>query len=233
MANRNTIICGSTNSGKTCCMLQIIKEGLVEPMPQKIIYMFNVKQRFMSLWNRNKDNPHIDFVEGLDFSKVTPKSILVIDDLLLDINKDVASSFILGSHHKEISLFFITQNLFPRDPLFRLMSLNCHYFILFQNPRNYRQVETLARQAFVNDVDRVIQAYKSASQQTRGFIVLTFNPLIPNELRVITDYFDRNFSVYLKNAKSDSKEGSKNTNKKVSDKEPKTTKKTRCKKENC
>ena len=156
--------------------------------------MYSIAQPFMEMWNDGK-NQRITIVQGLDFSRVQPSSVLVIDDLLLDNNKEVAKTFILGRHHKQISVFFLTQNLFPRDDLFRLMSLNCHYFVLFQNQRNYRQVLTLARQAFTN-IDRVVNAYKRASLDPRGFILLTFNPLIPRELSVITDYWS-GLSVFL------------------------------------
>ena len=195
IANHNCIIYGATNVGKTTFMLEILKQRLIEPFPSHIVYMYGVAQPFMETWNAGQ-NPKINFVQGLDFSQVQSSSVLVIDDLLLDNNKDVAKTFILGSHHKQISVFFLTQNLFPRDDLFRLMSLNCHYFVLFQNQRNFRQVLTLARQAFTN-IDRVINAYKRASLDPRGFILLTFNPLIPRELSVITDYWIEPLSVYL------------------------------------
>jgi len=173
-------------------MLRILKEGLIEPFPRHINYMYSVEQPFMKTW----DGPKINFIQGLDFSHVQSNSILVIDDLILDNNKDVAKTFILGSHHRQISVFFLTQNLFPRDDLFRLMSLNCHYFVLFQNQRNYRQVLTLARQAFTDDVHRVVNAYKRASTHPRGFIILTFNPLITKNLSVITDYWLKEISIY-------------------------------------
>ena len=195
IANHNCIIYGATNVGKTTFMLEILKHRLIEPFPNHIVYMYSIAQPFMEMWNDGK-NPRITFVQGLDFSQVQPFSVLVIDDLLLDNNKEVAKTFILGSHHKQISVFFLTQNLFPRDDLFRLMSLNCHYFVLFQNQRNYRQVLTLARQAFTN-IDRVVNAYKRASLDPRGFILLTFNPLIPRELSVITDYWIEPLSVFL------------------------------------
>lgn len=196
IANHNCIIYGATNVGKTTFMLRVLKERLIEPFPNHINYMYSVAQPFMETWNDGK-NPRINFIEGLDFSHAQSNSVLVIDDLLLDNNKDVAKTFILGSHHRQISVFFLTQNLFPRDDLFRLMSLNCHYFVLFQNQRNYRQVLTLARQAFTNDVDRVVNAYKRASLDPRGFILLTFNPLVPRELSVITDYWSKYMSIYL------------------------------------
>ena len=194
LANHNTIIFGQTGAGKTCFILDVIRYKLVHPFPNNIYYMYKIRQPFMDQIN------NINFIEGLDFNAIdtnTP-SMLVIDDLVLSTNKDVAEMFILGSHHRQISIFFLTQNLFPNCNLFRLMSTNAHYFVIFQNQRNFRQVMTLARQIFVGrDIKRITEAYKRASNTLRGFIVLSFSPLLPNELTVVTDWWEQCPSVYL------------------------------------
>jgi len=176
-------------------MLRILREQLIEPFPKSITWMFGIHQEFMTSWNQN-NSMKIDFVEGLDFSKVKKHSILVIDDLMLSNNKEVAEMYILKSHHDSVSTFFLCQNLFPNDPLFRLMSLNSHYFVLFQNPRNQRQVFLLASQAF-QDLSAFKLAYKRASMTPRGFIVLNFNPLLPKEVTIITDFWSKYISVYI------------------------------------
>ena len=132
LANHNTIIFGQTGAGKTCFILDVIRYKLVHPFPKNIYYMYKVRQPFMDQIN------NINFIEGLDFNAIDTNkpSMLVIDDLVLSTNKDVAEMFILGSHHRQISIFFITQNLFPNCNLFRLMSTNAHYFVIFQNQRN-------------------------------------------------------------------------------------------------
>ena len=194
LANHNCIIFGQTGAGKTQFILRVIREKLVEPFPKNVYYMYSVWQEFMS------ECPQITFIEGLDFSKLdtSEPSLLVIDDLVLNVDKQVAASFIMGSHHHKISLFFVTQNLFPNCNIFRLMSANCHYYVLFQNQRNFRQISTLARQIYVGrDVQRILEAYKRASETERGFVLLSFSPLLPNELTVITDYFHPWISVYL------------------------------------
>ena len=194
LANHNTIIFGQTGAGKTQFILRVIKEKLIHPFPESIYYMYGVKQDFMDHY------PDIKFIKGLQFNKIdsSKPSILVIDDLVLDTNKDVASAFIMGSHHKKMSIFFITQNLFPRCDTFRLMSANCHYFVLFHNQRNFRQIHTLARQVYVGkDLERITAAYKRAGETDRGFIILSFSPLLPKELTVITDYWRACPSVYL------------------------------------
>ena len=194
LANHNTIIFGQTGAGKTCFILDVIRYKLVHPFPKNIYYMYKIRQPFMDQIN------NIHFIEGLDFNAIDTNkpSMLVIDDLVLSTNKDVAEMFILGSHHRQISIFFLTQNLFPNCNLFRLMSTNAHYFVIFQNQRNFRQVMTLARQIFVGrDIKRITEAYKRASNTLRGFIVLSFSPLLPNELTVVTDWWEQCPSVYL------------------------------------
>ena len=194
LANHNTIVFGQTGAGKTHFMLEVIRHKLVHPFPENIYYMYRVHQSFM------EEHPEITFIEGLNFSLMdtSKPSMLVIDDLVLSTNQDVAEMFILGSHHKQVSIFFLTQNLFPNCNLFRTMSANAHYFVIFQNQRNFRQVMTLARQVFVGkDVNRIVNAYKRAGETSRGFIILSFSALLPKELTVVTDWWEKWPSVYL------------------------------------
>ena len=194
LACHNTIIYGQSQCGKTHFMLQVIDKKLIEPFPENIYFMYNCEQDFM------KQYPNITFIKGLDFSQVnTDKpSCLIIDDLVLDTNKEVASAFIMGSHHKQISVFLITQTLFPNCNTFRIISANAHYFVLFQNRRSYRQVNTLAQQVFCGkDVSRILEAYKTAAKKARGFVLLSFSPLLPSELTVLTDYWSECPSIYL------------------------------------
>ena len=200
-ACRNTIIHGASGAGKTEFMLEVIRKKLVHPWPTGNIYMmFNVEQSFMKTWNDVESQP-IKFIKGLDFSQMdcTQPSLLCIDDLLLTgNNKEVAEIFVLGSHHKQISVFYLTQNLFPKCPLFRLMSSNAHYYVSFHSQRNTRQVQTLARQIYTGrNVDRIMNAYLKAAQRPRGFILLTCSPDLPEELTVITDFWQWLPSVYL------------------------------------
>ena len=194
LANHNTIIFGQTGAGKTCFILDVIRYKLIHPFPKNIYYMYKIRQPFMDQIN------NINFIEGLDFNAIDTNkpSMLVIDDLVLSTNKAVAEMFILGSHHRQISIFFLTQNLFPNCNLFRLVSTNTHYFVIFQNQRNFQQIMTLARQIFVGrDIKRITEAYKRASNTLRGFIVLSFSQLLPNELTVVTDWWEQCPSVYL------------------------------------
>ena len=189
MANKNTIIFGQTGAGKTYFMLEVIRQKLIHPFPKNIYYMYNIEQDFMYRWNETEEQK-ITFIQGLGVEQMNTSepSLLVIDDLLLSTNKEVVEMFILGSHHKQISLFYLTQNLFPNCNMNRTMSNNAHYYVLFHNQRNFRQIHTLAHQIYVGrDVQRITNAYKRASKQERGFVVLSFAQGLPEEITVVTD----------------------------------------------
>ena len=199
LASHNCIIFGPTRAGKTQFILEVIRQKLVYLWPKRIFYMYKIEQSFMKTWN-DEENVPITFIKGLNFDKMdtSEPSMLVVDDLILSDNKEMAECFILGSHHKSISTFYITQNLFPKCPLFRLMSSNSHYFVLFNSQRHFRQISTLARQMFCgDDLKRVTNAFKRTSKQERGFILLSLAPSLPQELTVITDFWEWLPSVYL------------------------------------
>jgi len=74
------------------------------------------------------------------------KSCLVIlDNLLNDVySKQVCDLFTRGSHHRNISVILITQNLFLQGRYSRHISLNAHYLIALKNVRQKKQFMYLA-----------------------------------------------------------------------------------------
>ena len=98
-------------------------------------------------------------IEGVSFHQGLPSSdeieemsngLLVIDDLMHDAVKDssMLSTFTEGSHHKNISVVFLMQNIFHKESHTRTMSINTQYMVLFKNPRDEKQIQTLARRVF-------------------------------------------------------------------------------------
>ena len=56
----------------------------------------------------------------------------------------VASLFTIKSHHKNISVMYIVQNLFHRGKYHRTISRNAHYMVLFKNLTDVSQIMALA-----------------------------------------------------------------------------------------
>ena len=81
-------------------------------------------------------------------------TFLVLDDLMSETNDDAANLFTKGSHHRNVSVMFLTQNLFYKNRHMRTISLNEHYMILFKNPRDAGQFSILARQKRIETLRR-------------------------------------------------------------------------------
>jgi len=80
-------------------------------------------------------------------------SRMILEDPLTDVySKQVCELFTLGSHHRNISVILITQNLFHQGRIFRDISLNTHYILALKNIRDKKQFMYLAGQVYPKKV---------------------------------------------------------------------------------
>jgi hypothetical protein len=90
--------------------------------------------------------------------------ILILNDLMYDAaeSKVINYLFTVGSHHKRATVLIMSHNLYMQEKQSRTISLNCHYFVLFQNRRDVNQVQKFARQAYPRRVSYFLSAYDIA-----------------------------------------------------------------------
>ena len=142
-----SVLCGPTGCGKTRWIFRLIENAdkLISPEPTKIVYCYGEYQALFAAY------PKVEFNEGLpDMTKFDGAQpvLLIIDDLMDETNANVEKIFTRMSHHRNISVVYITQNMFPKNKHARTISLNAHYMILFKNPRDAGQVAVLDRQMY-------------------------------------------------------------------------------------
>ena len=89
------------------------------------------------------------------------------------------------SHHRNISVDFLVQNLFHRNKHIRTISLNAHYMVLFKNPRDASQFASLARQMYPNKSAFAVEAYK----EPYSYLFVDFQPEHDEDLRLRTNVF--------------------------------------------
>jgi hypothetical protein len=191
------IIAGPTGSGKSVFTFKFINEAvsMISPPPEKIIYCYG---EYQTMFN---EYPHIIFNEGLpDLAQFDGKerTLLILDDLMTETNDSVSNIFTKVSHHRNVSVLYLTQNLFYKSKQNRTISLNAHYIVLFKNPRDAMQVATLGRQMYPGKSKFLIEAFKDATEKPFGYLLLDLKPDTDEQYRVRTNIFtDERQIVYL------------------------------------
>ena len=68
-------------------------------------------------------------------------------------NQKIADLFSEGSHHRNLSVANITQNLFPRGKHTTTQRRNTQYMILFKSPSSQDQIRTLSTFMFPGQLE--------------------------------------------------------------------------------
>ena len=183
------IIAGPSQCGKTTFTRQLLRhtDCLFERPIRKIVYCYGHWQdSFREMGNQ------VTLVEGIpeDISTLFPShcrpGIIVLDDLMRNCSGDerILDLFTKVSHHCDVTCIYLTQNLFPPGKFSRSISLNAHYIIAFNNPRDTLGFRTLAQQAFAGQVPYVWESFQDATSQPYGYLMLDLHPRTPVTLRL-------------------------------------------------
>ena len=98
----------------------------------------------------------------------------------------VSDLFTRGSHHRGLTVMYLTQNLFPPGKLSRTISLNSHYMIVFKNPRDSQGISTLGRQMYPHNTNFLLQSFQDATKKPYGYLLLDLHQLTPENMRLRT-----------------------------------------------
>jgi hypothetical protein len=183
------IIAGPTQSGKTHFTLNLLNslEEMVNPRPTQIIWCYGEYQ------DKLEDLPSsVQLSEGLAGLELVDKNennLVILDDLMevAGNTSEVSELFTKGSHHRNLSVILIVQNLFHQGKMMRTMSLNSHYMVLFKNPRDAGQIRSLATQLFPGQNKFLVDAYKQATNQPHGYLLLDLTQSTADNRRVLSN----------------------------------------------
>lgn len=192
------IIPGASGSGKSTFLFELFKNAqyMFTAIPKKIIYCYSTYQPLIDEIKKHVIN--VDFFEGLpnkeemDVWAMEPGfKILVIDDLAQKASEsiDIVNLFTIYSHHRNFSVFFVVQNLFTGAKYFRTISLNSHYFVVFNNQRDQLQIQTLAKQMFPGETKYFMDAYKKATRKKYSYLLVDISPHSNQLYKLRTDIF--------------------------------------------
>ena len=194
------IISGPTGSGKTQFVLKLLKNKLelITPPPQKIFWFYGEWQDVY----RQPELKQVQFIEGLpkeDLFQPSNNNLIIIDDVLAETDARVTKLFTKGSHHRNCSVIFITQNLFDKNKEMRTINLNAHYMVLFKSPRDVSQIQHLAKQMYPRESDYMREAFADATSTPFSYLLVDLKPNTPEEMRLRTNIFPGELQVvYIK-----------------------------------
>jgi hypothetical protein len=145
-----------------------------------------------------------DDIDNADYLDVSQRNLIVLDDFMAQSGKDkrIADLFTKGSHHRNLSIIYIVQNIFHQGKEMRNISLNAHYIVLFKSPRDKQQISILARQVNPGRVQESTRSYEDATSRPHGYLMLDLKPtddqqrlkmnIIPGEADVLVEYVRTN-----------------------------------------
>jgi hypothetical protein len=138
--------------------------------------------------------PHIEFIhewneEIYSHIKFTERNLLILDDQMEEAGSSptLKNLFTKGSHHRNLTIMYLLQNMYNSGTSQRTVSLNTHYNVVFKNPRDSRQFVCLASQMHPNNYGWLIGAFKDATSKPHGYLVLDHHPLSDDNERVVTN----------------------------------------------
>lgn len=181
------IISGPTGCGKSYFVELFLQhlENMMTPLPQEVVWCYS---EWQPLYNRL---PGVVFVEGLPDIETWPSKprLVIIDDLMSETDERVTNLFTKGSHHRDMSVIYIVQNLFGKNKEQRTISLNSQYLVVFKNPRDASQITHLAKQMYPGQTRYVQEAFKDATSAAHGYLLLDLKQDTPDHLRLRTNIF--------------------------------------------
>ena len=186
------MVAGPTGSGKTMMIARLLSnmDELISPVLDEVIFCFSEWQPLYGEIKRVSKKTI--FIEGLpDVNALAPglKRLIIIDDQMNDVDKRITDIFVKGSHHRDISIIHIVQNIFSKHKEQRTINLNTQYLFLFKNPRDVSQVFKLASQMYPRNREYFLQAYKMATSRPYGYLFLDLRQETDDELRLRTNIF--------------------------------------------
>jgi hypothetical protein len=142
--------------------------------------------------------PEIEFNQGIpddiynaDYLDVSQRNLIVLDDLMAQSSKGkrIADLFTNGSHHRNLSIIYIVQNIFHQGKEMRNISLNAHYIVLFKSPRDKQQISMLDRQVNPGKVQEFMRSFEDATSRPHGYLMLDLKPTTDDQDRLKINVF--------------------------------------------
>ena len=148
---------------------------------------------FLSKWQESyapfqKDVEFVEGLTGLNRINKQQRTLVIIDDMMTDMDKRIMDLFVRG-RHLNVSVIFVTHNIFYKAPALRTIRLNAKFLVLFKNPCDTSQIMALGRQMFPSKSKYWAEAYEDATSRLYGYLLVDNRPNTKESHRLRSQIF--------------------------------------------
>lgn len=195
------IISGPPLAGKTRFAMRLIDEAhrLMNPPPENIVWFYGEDtsdlQRIREKGVRTISGlPEDGFEEYIS----SDKNLFIFDDMMTDVSSDKSLTRLVtrASHHRNISVLFLTQDHFYNGTERKTFTRSAHYLVLFRNPLDLSSIYAIANKIAPKNVKSFLRLFNAATNKPNGYLFVDGRQSTPNNAKFRTDIFgayQRNF----------------------------------------
>ena len=180
------MIVGPSGCGKTCftesLLLDHLEELFVNP-PPTIHYCYGAWQDGFQDMKDAGVQFHERFPTTFHLQKWFPKGgLLVLDDLMVEggEDKELLDLFTKHSHHQNITVLYLCQDMFPPGKYAKCISRNAHYVV------DQLGMKNLLLQAFPTCWQDMMGVYQKVTERSFGYTVLDLHPASDDRKRIFS-----------------------------------------------
>ena len=159
------MVTGPSGSGKMEWARKLLLSSLVQQPPERILWCLNNGSPFTKTFRIEFIQCIPDYLDDAQFIDPSKRNLIIFDDMMTKAKCDqrIADLFTKGSHHRNISIVYLTQTVFPKGRACRDIALNTQYVVLFNNLINRQQVATLARRIYQSTCVTFMRKFEDAT----------------------------------------------------------------------
>jgi hypothetical protein len=190
------VIAGQSGSGKTSLLIKILlhQKDLFHPNPASVLYCYGHYNSAIPQLQKMGVTVSVGIPTDEQIKGLHRPALLLLDDLMMQLNSKreiLADWFTRKSHHENLSIIFLVQNLFEKS--MKIVRDNSHYIILLNSPSAALQIRSLGQQVFPGNLKFFMSSYKQAvSDKKFGYLLIDLHPVSDSRLRLRTSLFKEN-----------------------------------------
>ena len=116
------------------------------------------------------------------------EGLLIIDNLMYEGSGDkgVLDLFTKYSHHQNVTVTFLCQDMFPIGKYAKSISHNAYYVITFKNPRDQLGVNNLLLQSFPTTWKGTMEVFRQTTSRPFSYLLIDLHPASSVEVHLLS-----------------------------------------------